>query len=58
MKINQSFSNGSGFYEYDDDFDYDEDFEDSKTQSYQKKIRKSILRAEKEKKYGARRKEY
>jgi len=56
LKIGQSF-NSTGFYD-DDDFIFDDDFEDSKTQSFQRKIRKSILRAEKEKKYGARRKDY
>lgn len=43
-------------YDFDDEFDCD--FEDSKVSSYQKKIHKSVLRAEKSKKWGPRIKDY
>lgn len=43
-------------YSFDDEMDFD--YEDSKTSSFQKKIHKSVLRAEKSKKWGPRNKDY
>ena len=48
-----SVVNYSGF---EDDMDFD--YEDSKNCSFQKKIHKSVLRAEKIKKWGPRAKDY
>lgn len=43
---------------YSDFEDMDFDYEDSKTASFKKKIHKSVLRAEKTKKWGPRLKDY